>query len=304
MVLERAVEALRSVIRGKERVVRLCLACLLARGHLLLEDLPGMGKTTLAVALARVTGCSFVRIQFTSDLLPSDVIGTSVYHPGRGEFAFRAGPIFHQVVLADEINRATPRTQSALLEAMGEGQVSVEGRTLPLPRPFFVLATQNPRELHGTFPLPESQLDRFLMRLELGYPPREAEREVLLHGRHREDALGLEPVVSPADVLRLQEEAEAVRLSPAIADYVLELVEETRRCGRFRYGLSPRGALALARAAKAWALMEGRRYVVPEDVKEVFVPVALHRLWPRSEAEGAGRLELVRSIPERVPVPR
>jgi len=296
-------ETLRSVIRGKDPVVRLCLACLLARGHLLLEDLPGMGKTTLAIALARVTGCSFARIQFTSDLLPSDVIGTSVYHPGEGKFTFRAGPIFHQVVLADEINRATPRTQSALLEAMGEGQVSVEGQTLELPRPFFVLATQNPRELYGTFPLPESQLDRFLMRLELGYPPREAEREVLLYGRHREDALRLEPVISPAEVIRLQEEAEAVRLSPAITDYVLGLVEETRSCGHFRCGLSPRGGLSLVRAAKAWALLEGRDYVVPEDVKEVFLPVTLHRLWSRAEAESGGHAELVRSVLDRVTVP-
>ncbi len=275
--LEACLKAVDEILLGKDRQVRLALACLLARGHLLIEDLPGMGKTTLSHALARVLGLSFQRIQFTSDLLPGDILGTSVFDKDSGQFVFHPGPIFAELVLADEINRATPKSQSALLEAMEEGQVTIEGATRPLPEPFFVIATQNLASQGGTFSLPESQLDRFLMRLSLGYPGRAAERSLLL-GEARRDLLPrLEPLLDHAALAAFQAEVPKVRASDALVDYVLRLVEATRTQPAFALGLSPRGSLALLAAARAWALLAGRDYVIPEDVQAVLPAVAGHR---------------------------
>jgi len=280
----RVIEAAGRIILGKETQVRLSLACLLARGHLLIEDLPGVGKTTLAHVLARSLGLHFQRIQFTSDMLPADIIGVSVYERESGAFKFHPGPIFAQVILADEVNRATPKTQSALLEAMEEHQVTAEGETRKLPEPFFVIATQNPSESVGTFPLPESQLDRFLMRIELGYPGRDAER-ALLSGTDRRDLLAtMEPCMTPAELVELQENAQAVHVAPALLDYVQALVEHTRRSPDYAAGLSPRAALALVHSARAWAMIDGRDKVIPEDVQAVLPGVATHRLRPAHDA--------------------
>src|SRR6188508_3347672 len=276
--IERVVSAASGIILGKETQVRLSLACLLARGHLLIEDLPGVGKTTLAHVLAKCLGLHFQRIQFTSDMLPADILGVSIYERETSGFKFHPGPIFAQVILADEVNRATPKTQSALLEAMEEHQVTAEGETRKLPEPFFVIATQNPSEQVGTFPLPESQLDRFLMRIELGYPDRAAER-ALLSGTDRRDLLAkLEPCMSPVELAELQGQAQRVHVAPALLDYVQALVEHTRRAQEFAAGLSPRAALALLHSARAWALIEGRDKVIPEDVQAVLPGVAGHRL--------------------------
>ncbi|WP_028006333.1 AAA family ATPase [Solimonas flava] len=279
--------SLNQIILGKDAQLRLVLACLLARGHLLIEDVPGMGKTTLALALARVLGLHFQRVQFTSDLLPADIIGVSVYETATGGFRFVPGPIFSQLVLADEVNRASPKTQSALLEAMEERQVTAEGETRALPEPFFVIATQNPSYQLGTFPLPESQLDRFLMRISLGYPPAEAERQLLME-RERRDLLGeLQPVLTPAQLLGLQDQVRAVRTAPALIDYLLALVQRTRELPGLRQGLSPRAGLALRRAAQAWAFIDGRSGVIPEDVQAVFAAVVGHRLVAAAERDGA-----------------
>ncbi|WP_020650358.1 AAA family ATPase [Solimonas variicoloris] len=279
--------SLNQIILGKDTQLRLVLACLLARGHLLIEDVPGMGKTTLALALARVLGLHFQRVQFTSDLLPADIIGVSVYETATGGFRFVPGPIFSQLVLADEVNRASPKTQSALLEAMEERQVTAEGETRALPEPFFVIATQNPSYQLGTFPLPESQLDRFLMRISLGYPPAEAERQLLME-RERRDLLGeLQPVLTPAQLLGLQDQVRAVRTAPALIDYLLALVQRTRELPGLRQGLSPRAGLALRRAAQAWAFIDGRSGVIPEDVQAVFAAVVGHRLVAAAERDGA-----------------
>lgn len=272
---------LESVVLGKPRQLRLALACLLARGHLLIEDLPGVGKTTLAHALAHGLGLEFTRIQFTSDLLPGDILGFSVYDQVSGAFRFHPGPVFTQVVLADEINRATPKTQSALLEAMEEGQVTLEGVTRRLPEPFFVLATQNPHTHGGVYPLPESQLDRFLMRLSLGYPDAAAER-ALLAGENRRPQT-LTAVLTPAELLSAQAAVDQVRTTPALLDYLQALIAHTRHSGRFLHGLSPRASLGLARAARAWAWLHDRDYVIPEDVQAIFPYVAGHRL---QEVEG------------------
>jgi MoxR-like ATPase len=266
------------IILGKEHQLRLALACLLARGHLLIEDLPGVGKTTLAHVLAGSLGLDYQRIQFTSDLLPADILGVSVFDRGSGSFQFHPGPVFAQLILADEINRATPKSQSALLEAMEERQVTIEGTTRKLPEPFFVIATQNPSDQIGTFPLPESQLDRFLMRLELGYPDPAAERE-LLGGRDRRALLAdLQPTLTPARLLTLQTEVEAVHTSPALLDYVQGLLARSRQSDRFVAGLSPRAGLGLLRAARAWAFLDGRDYLLPEDVQVVLPAVVGHRL--------------------------
>ncbi|MBG4836588.1 AAA family ATPase [Pseudomonas aeruginosa] len=299
--LEACLKAVDEILLGKDRQVRLALACLLARGHLLIEDLPGMGKTTLSHALARVLGLSFQRIQFTSALLPGDILGTSVFDKDSGQFVFHPGPIFAELVLADEINRATPKSQSALLEAMEEGQVTIEGATRPLPEPFFVIATQNPASQGGTFSLPESQLDRFLMRLSLGYPGRAAERSLLL-GEARRDLLPrLEPLLDHAALAAFQAEVPKVRASDALVDYVLRLVEATRTQPAFALGLSPRGSLALLAAARAWALLAGRDYVIPEDVQAVLPAVAGHRLRDQADPTGHGGGALVQWLLREVP---
>ena len=297
----RVIEAASGIILGKEGQIRLSLACLLARGHLLIEDLPGVGKTTLAHVLAKSLGLHFQRIQFTSDMLPADILGVAVYERDGGGFKFHPGPIFAQVILADEVNRATPKTQSALLEAMEEHQVTAEGETRKLPEPFFVIATQNPSESVGTFPLPESQLDRFLMRIELGYPDHDAER-ALLAGVDRRDLLAtLEPCMSPAELVELQENAQAVHVAPALLDYVQAIVEHTRRAPDFAAGLSPRAALALVHSARAWALIEGRDKVIPEDVQAVLPGVATHRLRPAQD--GARRVDTGALLLAAVPIP-
>ncbi len=301
--LKRVVEQAGSVILGKEHQIRMALACLLARGHLLIEDVPGVGKTTLAHVLARSLGLDFHRIQFTSDLLPSDIVGVSVYDRNDGSFRFHAGPVFSQVVLADEVNRATPKTQSALLEAMEEHQVTAEGATRALPEPFFVIATQNPSHQIGTFPLPESQLDRFLMRIELGYPDHNAER-ALLQGVDRRDLLNtIAPAMQPAELVTLQAEVRGVHVSNALVDYVQALIDHSRRSNAFVAGLSPRAALSLLNAARAWALLSGRNQVVPEDVQTVMPGVAGHRLVPRLNGVPRTSLELVANMLDSVAIP-
>ena len=300
--VDRVLGAINAIVRGKDDVVRLALACMLARGHLLLEDLPGVGKTTLALAMARALGLDFGRVQFTADLLPADIVGVSVIDIKAGSLTFRPGPVFHQVVLADEINRATPRTQSALLEAMAEGQVSVEGRTYALPAPFFVIATQNPVEHHGTFPLPESQMDRFMMTLHMGYPGREAERSLLadLDTRARLDRT--EAVIGLSELTSLQDEAAAVRVAPAIVDYVLDLAGSSRESERLLVGISPRGAEHWVRAAKAVALLGGRDFCLPEDVQAVAGAVVSHRILPRGDFEKVDRASFVRDLIRSAPV--
>ena len=265
-------------IFGKEDVIQLALITLLARGHLLIEDVPGVGKTTLAQALAKSFHCSFQRIQFTSDLLPSDVLGVSVYNPETREFEFREGPVFANVVLADEINRTTPRTQSALLEAMNEAQVTVDGRTLPLPKPFLVIATQNPVEHHGTYPLPESQLDRFLMRIKMGYPSHETEREILRNRSAENPVSTVDPVADVSDVMSMQETVAHVRVDTSLHDYALEIVNRTRQSDQLALGVSPRGTLMLQRAAQARAFLENRDYCIPDDFKLLAVSVLSHRV--------------------------
>ncbi|NWN91463.1 AAA family ATPase [Marinobacter adhaerens] len=289
-LVDTTVNQLNQILLGKDEQVRLALCGLLASGHLLIEDIPGMGKTTLSHALARVMGLSYQRIQFTNDLLPADVLGYSIYDKQSGGLVFHPGPVFAQVVLADEINRASPRTQSALLEAMEERQVSIEGETRPLPQPFFVIATQNPTEQGGTHPLPESQLDRFLMRLHLGYPDPRAERE-LLEGEDRQIMTNrLSTLLSESDLMQLQANVRQVNASPALLDYLQRLLEQSRRMPGLLYGLSPRAGLGLLRAAKAWALMEGRQHVLPDDIQAVFPAVAGHRLEQGEAGKGAERV--------------
>ena len=278
--LFRALDQLNRLVLGKENQVRLCLACLLARGHLLIEDVPGVGKTTLAHALARTLGLDFHRIQFTSDLLPADILGAAIYDRENAKFSFHPGPIFAQVILADEINRASPKAQSALLEAMEEGQVSIEGETRPLPTPFFVIATQNPGDQVGAFPLPESQLDRFLLRIRLGFPDHAAER-ALLRGQDRRELLAnLPAILDPAQFMQLQKTVLAVPVSDALLDYLQALLAASRTDARFAAGLSPRAGLGLLHAAQAWAYLQGRAFVQPEDVQAVLPALVPHRLFP------------------------
>ena len=294
------------VVLGKAEVVRWCLVALLAGEHVLLEDVPGVGKTLVAKALARSVAGDFARLQFTPDLLPSDILGSSVFDSQQGKFIFHRGPIFAHIVLADEINRAPPRTQSALLEAMSEGQVSVDGQTLPLPRPFLVIATQNPFEYEGTYALPESQLDRFLLRLSMGYPSREDERRVLASHRQGEPVHDLEPVLDCEQVLLLQEAVRNVAVEASVADYLLEIVERTRSCEELRVGVSTRGALSLYRAAQALALIEGRSFAVPDVVKRLAPLVLAHRVilkgfyrtGQREAADG-----VIRRLVDQTPVP-
>ncbi|MBI2154524.1 MAG: MoxR family ATPase [Candidatus Rokubacteria bacterium] len=293
---------------GKPEVVRLAVIGLLARGHLLIEDVPGVGKTTLAHALARSLGVGFQRIQFTSDLLPSDILGVSIYDGKTGEFVFKPGPLFSNIVLADEINRTTPKTQSSLLEAMNEYQVSLDHHTYPLPRPFMVLATQNPLEYQGTHPLPESQLDRFLLKIRIGYPGRSDEKEIL-KGVGATALERLEPVLTAEEVTDLQAATEKVRVEEALLDYVMAVVEATRRSPLLALGVSPRGALALLRAAQAHALVDGREYAVPDDIKRLAVPALAHRVMVKARLERAagGELEteaIIDALLQEIPVPR
>lgn len=277
---------LNEIVLGKENQVNLCLCCILARGHLLIEDIPGMGKTLLAHSLAKVLGLEFSRIQFTSDMLPADITGVSVFEPGDGSFRFHPGPIFASLVLADEINRASPKAQSALLESMEERQVTVDGKTYPLPDPFFVIATQNPLEQSGTFPLPESQLDRFFMRIHLGYPDRASERK-LMEGDDRRQYLGRQKsLVTKAELLQWQNEARNIQVKPALLDYVQDLVEKSRTSPEFLNGISPRAALDLINGARAWAMLAGREYVIPEDVQDVLPAIVGHRLMLELSSEG------------------
>jgi len=286
-LLDHLVQEVETVFHGKREVVRLALAALLARGHILFEDVPGVGKTTLAHALAKALGLTFRRIQFTSDLLPSDVLGVSVYNPRTAQFETRTGPIFTNVLLADEINRAPPRTQSGLLEAMQEGRVTIDDTTHDLPGPFLVMATQNPLEHHGTYPLPESQLDRFLMRITIGYPARDAERRILTESASLEPIMErLRTVLSPTQVIQLQGRIEEVEADPAIVDYLMSIVERTRTSNDLRMGVSPRGAIALFRAARAFALTQGRTHLEPDDVRDLVIPCLAHRIRP-SGAVGA-----------------
>jgi MoxR-like ATPase len=301
--LDQVIQQVGSTILGKERAIRLAVACLLARGHLLIEDLPGMGKTTLAHALARCLGLQYQRIQFTSDLLPADILGAAVYERQRETFVFHPGPIFAQLILADEINRATPKTQSALLEAMEEGQVTIEGETRPLPEPFFVIATQNPAYQIGTFPLPESQLDRFLMRIELGYPDVQAER-LLLEGEDRREVLARLPVgMTPAQLHEAQGRVAGIHVAPPLLDYLQGLLAFSRQSNQFRGGLSPRAGLALLRAARAWALLHRRGHVLPEDVQTVLPVVVGHRLHPGEDHLEQSSADLVGFLRAGVAVP-
>ncbi|MGH9374795.1 MAG: AAA family ATPase [Terriglobia bacterium] len=299
--------AIGDVIRGKNEVIRLALVALFARGHLLIEDVPGVGKTTLARALARSINCRFQRIQFTSDMLPSDVTGVSIFNQQSQQFEFRPGPIFANIVLADEINRTTPKTQSALLEAMNEAQVTVDNASLPLPQPFMVVATQNPVEHHGTFPIPESQLDRFLMRIEIGYPPPDSEKEIL-RAAGPETAIEMEPVLTAADVLEIQQSAGRVSVDDDLLNYLLAIVEKTRRHEQLSLGVSPRGSKSLVRAAQALALLDGRTYCIPDDFKRLVVPVFGHRCVVNLRSAPSSRAGLqieavLQEILEETPVP-
>jgi MoxR-like ATPase len=301
--LAAARQSLNGIILGKEAEVSLALACLLARGHLLIEDLPGLGKTILAQSLARVLGLSFQRIQFTSDLLPADIVGVSIFRQESGEFEFQAGPVFAQLVLADEVNRATPKAQSALLEAMEERQVSVDGQTHRLPSPYFVVATQNPSDQIGTFPLPESQLDRFLMRLELGYPNEENERALLTGTDRREMLSSVDSALEPAVLVALQAAAAQVHMTDPLVDYIQALVRFTRESPDIETGLSPRGSLALVAAARAHAYIENHSGVFPDDVQAVFASVAGHRIKPASNSVYRTPAEVSRHVLDNVSIP-
>ncbi|MEO1247121.1 MAG: AAA family ATPase [Pseudomonadota bacterium] len=301
--LELARSRLNEIILGKDAQVSLALSCLLARGHLLIEDLPGLGKTTLAQSLARVLGLSFNRIQFTSDLLPADILGVSVFRQQTGEFEFQPGPVFAELILADEVNRATPKAQSALLEAMEEQQVSVDGTTRPLPAPFFVVATQNPADQIGTFPLPESQLDRFLMRLQIGYPNEASERELITGEDRRTLLAATEAVASPAEILSLQAEVATLRMNEPLVDYIQALVRYTRESPDIAVGLSPRGAQALATAARAHAYVERHSGVFPDDVQAVFEAVVAHRLKPAANASHRTAQDIAHEVLNAVAIP-
>ncbi|MGC2164790.1 MAG: AAA family ATPase [Gallionella sp.] len=306
--LKRVIVQAEQVIFGKPKQIRLAIACLLARGHLLIEDMPGVGKTTLAHVIARTLGLRFQRIQFTSDLMPADVLGVSVFqratgNQSSGEFKFHHGPIFSQMILADEINRATPKAQSALLEAMEEQQVTIEGTTRPLPVPFFVIATQNPSNQVGTFPLPESQLDRFLMRIQMGYPDAQAERGLLSGIDRREIIAGLTPQLETAELLALQQQVREVNVSAALLDYVQDILSYTRSSARYVHGLSPRAGISLLAAARAWALLDERRAVLPEDIQAVLPGIASHRLQSAQDIQISDGDKLAKELIEAVAIP-
>lgn len=295
-LIQKIIQSVGGVLLGKDGQIKLCVACLIAKGHLLLEDLPGMGKTTLSHALAEALGMSYQRIQFTSDMLPSDILGVSVFNVNTTEFEFRKGPIFSQLVLADEINRATPKAQSALLEAMEERQVTLDGHSYTLPAPFFVIATQNPSDQMGTFPLPESQMDRFLMRIHLGYPDPLIERELITGVDRRRLIRDMKPAINAEQLFELQEQASKVHLSDAVVDYIQRLVAFSRQPSLNQVGLSPRGTLALVAAAKAYALVEGRSHVVPEDVQAVLTAVAEHRMQGSQDITGHAGISVVQQM--------
>ncbi len=305
--IEALIANIRKVFVGDPEVVRLVVTALLARGHLLIEDVPGIGKTLLGVALARSIESSFRRIQFTNDLLPSDLLGMSIFNPRESTFSFKPGPIFSHIVLADEINRTTPKTQSALLEAMNDLQVTVDGGTYPLPAPFMIIATQNPIEYHGTFPLPEAQLDRFLLRVKIGYPSAENEKEIIRGRDLYQLAAKLEPVLGPAEISALQDRVELIRVDDALLGYIVALASETRRTKGIKLGVSPRGSLLLRRAAQAHALTFGRDHVLPDDIKRVAAPVLTHRIVIESQSFGLLRIHesdtIIHGVLERVPIP-
>jgi MoxR-like ATPase len=296
------IDFLLSYLHGKEKAIELTLICLFSKGHLLIEDLPGLGKTTLAIGIAKTLGLDYGRVQATSDLLPSDIIGVSIYNKNTNEFEFKPGPIFNNIILVDEINRATPKTQSALLEAMGEKQVTVDGKTYKLPQPFFVIATQNPVEQYGTFPLPESQLDRFLMKISIGYPSREAEKEIIKGGSKREELYKIQPFISKDEIIKIQEEIKNVYVSDKIADYILDIVWATRESKYLESGLSTRGTLAIVSTAKANAYMEGRDFIIPEDIKKLYKYVIPHRVIFKPEYESQ-KEEIIKTIVESIPTP-
>lgn len=316
MILEEAqskitsiVDNIEMVIKGKNEVIRLALVTLMTRGHLLIEDVPGVGKTVLAHSLAMSLNCSFRRIQFTSDLLPSDILGVSIFNPAKRDFEFHKGPIFSNIVLADEINRATPKTQSSLLEAMSEGQVSIENETLDLPEPFMVIATQNPKEHYGTFPLPESQLDRFQLRISLGYPDREFEKKIVTGLRSSEKLKAMLPVLTGEEVMEMQRMVETVKMEESILNYLMEITERTRMSERFELGVSPRGTISFFRNSQALALVEGRDFCVPDDVKRMAVPSLAHRVILKSRRRDVGwnssdAAQAVAELVAGIPVPR
>ena len=301
--LDKIVEEISHVILGKEKAIRLSLTCLLARGHLLIEDLPGMGKTTLTHVLANILGLDYQRIQFTSDLLPADILGVSIFNRESSSFSFHPGPVFSQLILADEINRATPRAQSALLEAMEESQVTVEGETRSLPEPFFVIATQNPSNQVGTFPLPESQLDRFTMRIELGYPDNMAERELLKGCDRRELLKNITPVINSERLIEMQKQAESTHVSDALLDYLQDLLEYSRRSADYVNGLSPRAGLSVLRCARTWALMQGHPQVLPEDIQQVLPSVISHRLTKVQDDGYTTQEDIAAYLIKQVPIP-
>ncbi|MCH8078666.1 MAG: MoxR family ATPase [Proteobacteria bacterium] len=301
--LDKIVEEISHVILGKEKAIRLSLTCLLARGHLLIEDLPGMGKTTLTHVLANILGLDYQRIQFTSDLLPADILGVSIFNRESSSFSFHPGPVFSQLILADEINRATPRAQSALLEAMEESQVTVEGETRPLPKPFFVIATQNPSNQVGTFPLPESQLDRFTMRIELGYPDNMAERELLKGCDRRELLRNITPVINSERLIEMQKQAESIHVSDALLDYLQDLLEYSRRSADYVNGLSPRAGLSVLRCARTWALMQGHPQVLPEDIQQVLPSIISHRLTKVQDDGYTTQENIAAHLIKQVPIP-
>lgn len=307
--IDNLIRNIEKVFLGKTRTVKLCVAGILARGHILIEDVPGIGKTTLAQAIARSMNCKFNRIQFTSDMLPSDILGVSILNPQKAEFEFRKGPIFANVVLADEINRTPPKTQSALLEAMSEQQVSVDGVTYPLPKPFVVIATQNPIEYEGTYSLPESQLDRFLIRLDIGYPPSEEEMLIMKRGDIFKEISKLSPVISADEIVEIQEYVRKVKVEDTVALYMLQIIEKTRAHPEVELGISPRGSQSLYVSAQAWAVVNGRDYVTPNDVKEMAEPVIAHRLILKSRSFNLSKLaeerrKVVKNILDSVPLPR
>ncbi|TAN45378.1 MAG: MoxR family ATPase [Nitrospirae bacterium] len=302
--LNEIIKFLSVYLHGKDKALRLSLITFFSKGHLLIEDLPGLGKTTLAIAISKALGLSFGRIQCTSDLLPTDITGLSIYKKDSGEFEFHPGPIFSNIVLVDEINRATPKTQSALLEAMGEKQTTIEGKTYKLPKPFFVIATQNPVEQFGTFPLPESQMDRFMMKISIGYVSREAEKEIISGGSRREELYAIEPMMNSDEVMQIQRDVKGkVYSSSKIMDYIMDIVEATRNTKYILAGISTRGALALNATAKTNAYFHGRDFVIPEDIKELAEHTIPHRVIFREEYDSLDKKEIVRSIIDRIPVP-